>query len=296
MAGLNFNYTKFLREQHEKYIKKYGEEPIKADPNPQPIIGYSGHVPSYRGSLHEQRVIRSLVRCISSPMKPTTATGYRSKSRQFYNPDEENSSRCVSTRSSSKTDSGKVNGKVIDVSQVPGRVMSAQARISREQIQEKPNPADIAMMAAGSSAMLKEQRPRTATNPANVTSARQVPSRSCVRSSASSLTPLRVHEPLPVSKHPSGYPQTLYGSSYWYAWPGNTPRQKSSRGAKRPDSYNIDRRLGRKDGVLYHKHEGIVPKYLGYVPGYKFRHGSTFGVLTVNATSDGLTHRLLTKS
>lgn len=296
MPGLNFNYTKFLREQHEKYIKKYGDDPIKAEPNPQPIIGFSGHVPTYRGSIHEQRVVRSLVRCISSPMKPTTATGYRSKSRQFYNPDDENSPRCVTTRSSGRTDSENPNTKAVGSDQVPERVMSAPAVITREKTQEKPNPADIAMMAAGSSALLKQQRAKTGRHPTNAISPRILTSRSSTRSSTSSLAPIKVHEPLPASKHPSGYPQTLYGSSYWYAWPGNTPRQKSSRGAMRPDSYNIDRRLDRKDGVLYHKHEGIVPKYLGYVPGYKFRHGSTFGVLTVNATSDGLTHRLLAKS
>lgn len=307
MPGLNFDYTKFLREQNEKYIKKYGDDPIKADANPQPIIGYSGHVPSYRGSIHELRVVRSLVRCVSSPMKPTTATGYRSKSRQFYRPEDEDTSRRPSTKASlpsTTDDNAKVKVDVKSSEVAPDRIRSAPAAISRERDsgkEDRPRPSDISMMAAGSSALLKDGRPRTAAAPVinqklpGETSRSNLSTRRSTRSSASSLAPLKIPEPPVIPKRPTGYPQTLYGSSYWYAWPGDTPRPKGSKDDKRPDSFDRDRRLNRKDGVLYHKHEGMVPKYLGYVPSYKFRHGSTFGVLTVNATSHGLAHRLLAK-
>lgn len=39
---------------------------------------------------------------------------------------------------------------------------------------------------------------------------------------------------------------------------------------------------------LYHVHSGLLPKYMGYVPGLKFRYGSTFGMLTYNAKEIGV--------
>nr|XP_039272179.1 protein FAM166B-like [Styela clava] len=51
--------------------------------------------------------------------------------------------------------------------------------------------------------------------------------------------------------------------------------------------------LYRKDALqeknnLYHVHSGLLPKYMGYVPGLKFRYGSTFGMLTYNAKEIGV--------
>lgn len=39
---------------------------------------------------------------------------------------------------------------------------------------------------------------------------------------------------------------------------------------------------------VYDRHRGVVPKYGGYVPGLKFRYGSTFGQLTHNAREIGV--------
>ena len=38
---------------------------------------------------------------------------------------------------------------------------------------------------------------------------------------------------------------------------------------------------------VYDKNRGVLPKYGGYVPGLKFRYGSTFGQLTYNAREIG---------
>ncbi|XP_039272566.2 uncharacterized protein LOC120346801 [Styela clava] len=299
MPGLNFDYTKFLREQHEKYIKKYGDEPIKSTPNPDPINGYGGHVPYYRNSLHELQVVRSLVRCVSSPMKPTTATGYKSKSSRFYRPEDEDT---LSQQGSNKSEHPKTPKSPTS----SNRVRSAPAAISREgrpqdNRQPSPHPSHISMLASGSSDMLKKEslRPRTAYSATRSKAKQEVKldretPKSSSRLSDISVPPIK--QPVIIaSKHPEGYPQTLYGASYWYAWPNDRPQTKES-SRERPNSFAQDRRLTRKDGVIYHRHEGMVPKYLGYVPSYKFRHGSTFGVLTVNATHYSVANKLAAKA
>lgn len=53
--------------------------------------------------------------------------------------------------------------------------------------------------------------------------------------------------------------------------------------------YDLYRRdaLDQKNN-LYHIDSGLLPKYMGYVPGLKFRYGSTFGMLTYNAKEIGV--------
>lgn len=43
---------------------------------------------------------------------------------------------------------------------------------------------------------------------------------------------------------------------------------------------------------VYDRNRGVVPKYGGYVPGLKFRYGSTFGQLTHNAREIGVERNL----
>lgn len=172
MPGLNINYTKFIREQNEKYIKKYGNDKITVEDNPQPINGYSGHVPTYRGSIYDQKVVRSLVRCLTSPMKPTTANGYRSKSKQFFNPEnnddasekQETKPPTPPIQDDTKPESPKPKTTVSTISTT--RAKSAPAiidhRASRENSQ-RPFVSRISMMSAGGSEYIHalSQRPST---------------------------------------------------------------------------------------------------------------------------------------
>lgn len=317
MPSLNFNYTEFLRKQNEKYIKKYGDEPIKAESNPEPVIGFSGHVPSYRGSINELRVIRSLVRCISSPMKPTTATGYRSRSKQFFRPEEEDEIP-IPVKEEKKFSPLKNSGATPENGKGQGRAKSAPVTSTRHKNGQtvlgndeaynytpSPVPSHISMMSAGSASALRQLRSRPVTARPEYVRPRfesgkdeppKAPTTASSFRSRDSVPSLRKSTPQIVSKHPTGYPQTLYGSSFWYTWPDQTTKFNTPKERKRPDSFDHDRMLTRNDGVIYHKHEGVLPKYMGYVPSYKFRHGSTFGVLTVNATTQGVAHRLAVKS
>ena len=61
---MSFDYTKFLNKQNEVYLSKYANEPVQSQKTLKPISGYSGFKPTYRGSSQEQRVIRSLIRCL----------------------------------------------------------------------------------------------------------------------------------------------------------------------------------------------------------------------------------------
>lgn len=60
-------------------------------------------------------------------------------------------------------------------------------------------------------------------------------------------------------------------------------------GARTIPAYDLYRRvaLDEKDD-LYHIDSGLLPKYMGYVPGLKFRYGATFGNLTFNAKEIGV--------
>uniref|UniRef100_H2Y9A6 Uncharacterized protein n=1 Tax=Ciona savignyi TaxID=51511 RepID=H2Y9A6_CIOSA len=54
--------------------------------------------------------------------------------------------------------------------------------------------------------------------------------------------------------------------------------------------YDFYRRtaLDHKNTNIYHIKSGLLPKFMGYVPGLKFRYGSTFGMLTYNAKEIGV--------
>ena len=312
MPSLNFDYTQFLKKQNALYLLKYQNDPIEIAYNPGPIAGYSGHVPSYRSGVQEQRIVRSLVRCLTSPTKPTTATGFKSKTNRL--PELRRPSTAAPVPQEKKADQ-KTNTKVASKEIPPKRAQTAPPTTRHEADRsksprkspedqkpqtpvtpqatpppsrltvERPTPARISMMSAGSSDTVRrdllrspmirspelEDRPQT----------RRYRSRPNSTASTVSQRPLTQQA---VSKHPTGYANTLYGASYWYMWPGE---ENVTSKADRPESYDRDRRLNRNDNVIYHKHEGILPKYMGYVPGYKFRHGSTFGVLTSHATSYG---------
>ncbi|CAK8685508.1 unnamed protein product [Clavelina lepadiformis] len=61
-------------------------------------------------------------------------------------------------------------------------------------------------------------------------------------------------------------------------------------GIRTIERYDLYRRaaLDQKNSKVYHIHSGLLPKYMGYVPGLKFRYGSTFGMLTFNAKEVGV--------
>merc|ERR1712142_346050 len=149
------------------------------------------------------------------------------------------------------------------------RPQSATATMKQD---PPPLPSKITMMSAGSSESLHSSpRPKTAVIRGPITR----PSRSGI-----SPVPPRLGSVAPSlgkksakKRHLEGHPLTLYGASYFYAWPDDV---------KRLGSQPKERAFDRKNNIIYHKHEGVVPKYLGYVPGYKFRHGATYGVLTAN--------------
>lgn len=295
MPSLNFDYTQFLKKQNALYLLKYQNDPIQAPENPAPIAGYHGHVPTYRSSVHEQRMVRSLVRCLTSPTKPTTATGYKSKANQIPGlsrpstaaPKTIKEDDLVSKRAQTAPPDtrGLENKSPINASPSPQsfRTGIKPATAMSQLGHQRPSPSRISMMSAGSSEKIRQETrsaPNFLPNPPRPQT-RSAHSRT--KSTASSISP-RPMTRLPVSKHPTGYPQTLYGASYWFMWPEDAV---STKPLSRPNSYDEDRKLNRYDNVIYHKHEGALPKYMGYVPGYKFRHGSTFGVLTSHATNYG---------
>jgi len=284
MPSLNFDYTQFLKRQNALYLLKYQNDPVEVADNPAHINGYSGHVPSYRGSIHEQRAMRSLVRCLTSPMKPTTAMGYSTESNR-------------NLKIRPKT--SKVEAKP---QQIEGDLRRAQSAPPPRPTKEatdalpdapaepnvdsrRPNPSRLSMVSAGSSDTMRKEIDKVLTRSRQ---GQSMISRGDSRASSISYRQLERRAP---AKHPAGYPQTLYGASYWFAWPDEQSRVGVP--TERPKSNQLDRELGRNHDVIYHKHEGVLPKYMGYVPGYKFRHGATYGVLTVHAVRDGAVHRRL---
>nr|XP_002131361.1 uncharacterized protein LOC100186945 [Ciona intestinalis] len=61
-------------------------------------------------------------------------------------------------------------------------------------------------------------------------------------------------------------------------------------GMRTIQDYDFYRRtaLDHKNTNIYHIKSGLLPKFMGYVPGLKFRYGSTFGMLTYNAKEVGV--------
>lgn len=61
-------------------------------------------------------------------------------------------------------------------------------------------------------------------------------------------------------------------------------------GIRTIQEYDLYRRaaLDHKNTNIYHMKSGLLPKFMGYVPGLKFRYGSTFGMLTYNAKEVGV--------
>ncbi|XP_009861254.3 uncharacterized protein LOC104266530 [Ciona intestinalis] len=277
MPSLNYDYTQSLRRQNALYVLKYSD-PVKVAENPAPVIGYSGHVPSYRSSIHDQRVIRSLMRSLVSPMKPTTATGFvkaASNLPKFEHEKKEETMTSLNKRARSAPVT--LSGGEQHEKTPPQSSRSIKSGQSVRVI-----PSKLAMMSAGGLDKMSASRPHTAGVSQKVQ--HTISSRASSASSVS-LRPITEEKP---RKHPTGFPQTLYGASYWYAWKD----EETKSAVTRPESYQRDRSLNRHNNVLYHKYEGVVPKYMGYVPGYKFRHGSTYGVLTVRATEAGVVHKL----
>lgn len=83
--------------------------------------------------------------------------------------------------------------------------------------------------------------------------------------------------------NPRGNVHTTYGSSFFYEWPGSSGKNiSSSLYDERKKALVEERKYDRKEGIIYRKYGCIVPKYNGYIPGMKFRHGFSFGALTVN--------------
>ena len=294
MPSLNFDYTQFLKKQNALYLLKYQNDPIQTPENPAPIVGYHGHVPCYRSSIHEQRMVRSLVRCLTSPTKPTTATGYKSKANRLPELDrpvtakpqtsnEENRSAKRAQTAPPDTRSHESDKVVNPTPRSFQYEVRTPLSINQKRQQTIP-PSRISMMSAGSSEKIRKEI-RNTDNLIRKSSNRPVSCKTLSRpqSNASSLSQRPITR-LPISRHPTGYPQTLYGASYWFMWPDDATLNKPF---SRPESFHEDRKLNRNDNVIYHKHEGVLPKYMGYVPGYKFRHGSSFGVLTSHAASYG---------
>ncbi|CAK8677024.1 unnamed protein product [Clavelina lepadiformis] len=283
MPSMNFDYTNFLKRQNALYLLKYQNDPIIVAENPTPIPGYSGHVPNYRSSLHEHRLVRSLVRCLDSPMKPTTATGFikrqplpelsnspnKAWDKEGTESHKRRSKSAPPTTAHAKTDQKE---QVFPESQQESGFKESNLTLSR-----------IALMSAGSSDKVRSGQNELPTKTNQ--DSRHLNSNSLKNASNNSCgAAFKVFKP----NRPAGYSETVYGSSFWFAWPEMTENNKS----ERSERHVRDRKLNRNDHVIYHKHEGVVPKYMGYVPGYKFRHGSTYGVLTCHATSLGKVHKL----
>ena len=307
MPGLNFDYTQFLKKQNALYLMKYQNDPVEVAYNPAQIAGYSGHIPNYRSNVHEQRMVRSLVRCLTSPTKPTTATGFKSKTNRL--PDlKRPSTAAAPIPTESKADQTRDVQKIAEgISQKRAQTAPPATRHEKERLdtslkppsksrlrQESPAPSNvtegrltpsrISMMSAGSSDTVRRDLARSAMLQSPEVENQRIDR---PRSTTSTVSQHPVIKQA-IPKHPTGYAHTLYGASYWYMWPGESTVSSKP---VRPESYDRDRRLNRNDNVIYHKHEGILPKYMGYVPGYKFRHGSTYGVLTSHATNYGAVYK-----
>ena len=324
MPKLNFDYTQFLKKQNALYLLKYHNDPIETAEFPAPIAGFSGHTPSYRSTIHEQRMIRSLVRCLNSPTKPTTVMGYQSEVNRLPGL-KRPSTASASPRSkttSEKTSKNKASKEISEIKRAQSApLLTRQDRDpkvergdSEQMCQEKrkspvlsPKPSldrrtafleepdrpivsRISMASAGSSDTVRKELLKAS----KLNSDRTITKTHDRSQSTASTVSQRPISRIPVSRYPTGYAQTLYGSSFWYMWPDEP--SSNILPPTRPESYAEDRRLNRNHNVIYHKHEGVVPKYMGYVPGYKFRHGSTYGVLTSHATSYGAVYKQGIKS
>ena len=322
MPGLNFDYTQFLKKQNALYLLKYQNDPVEVANNPAPIAGYSGHTPTYRSSIHKQRMVRSLVRCLTSPTKPTTAMGFTSDANRL--PGLKRPSTAAPLPQS-KTSEAKMLEKVKEEAPVSKRAQTAPpaSRLDRKllgsasqpfqksptpgqsrkqsreslmtpappgDVEGSPIPSRISMMSAGSSDTFRRDLLRSPSLHSLHPGTRPPTRRSNRPHSQASTVSERPVTQQTISRYPNGYPQTLYGSSFWFMWPGDN-NSSATKATARPESYAEDRKLNRYDDVIYHKHEGILPKYMGYVPGYKFRHGSTYGVLTSHAASYGAVYK-----